>query len=107
MKNKQIDAENCKNCAHFKACCKWTDFPKQIGFPICREFIANRTVTELANKITKTNRQIFDDIFDKLMTSFPTECFINEPCKTEVRIYKMINDIRKKYTGDPNNDRTM
>jgi hypothetical protein len=23
---------------HFEACCKWTDFPKQLGFPVCRKY---------------------------------------------------------------------
>ncbi len=34
---KQIE-KNCNECLHFEACCKWTDFPKQIGFPTCRKF---------------------------------------------------------------------
>lgn len=36
-KEKQIE-KNCNECLHFEACCKWTDFPKQIGFPTCRKF---------------------------------------------------------------------
>lgn len=30
--------KNCKNCLHFGACSKWTDFPKQCGFPVCAHF---------------------------------------------------------------------
>ena len=33
-----VEEKNCKECLHFEACCKWTDFPRQIGFPICRKF---------------------------------------------------------------------
>lgn len=38
MSKEQIDTKNCKECLHFEACCKWTDFPKQIGFPTCRNY---------------------------------------------------------------------
>ena len=34
----QTEQRNCKECLHFEACCKWTDFPKQIGFPVCRKY---------------------------------------------------------------------
>ena len=37
---KQIEEKNCKDCLHYEACCKWTDFPKQIGFPVCRNFVS-------------------------------------------------------------------
>ena len=37
MSREKIE-KNCNECLHFKACCKWTDFPKQIGFPTCRKF---------------------------------------------------------------------
>lgn len=30
--------KNCKNCLHFGACSKWTDFPMQCGFPVCAHF---------------------------------------------------------------------
>jgi hypothetical protein len=38
MSREQIDNKNCKECLHFEACLKWTDFPKQIGFPTCRNY---------------------------------------------------------------------
>jgi hypothetical protein len=28
----------CKNCLHFNACSKWTDFPEQCGVPVCARF---------------------------------------------------------------------
>lgn len=28
----------CKNCNHFNACSKWTDFPNQCGVPVCARF---------------------------------------------------------------------
>ena len=28
----------CKECLHYDACCKWTDFPKQCGIPVCARF---------------------------------------------------------------------
>lgn len=34
----RIEEKNCKECLHFEACCKWTDFPKQLGFPVCRKY---------------------------------------------------------------------
>lgn len=34
----RIDEKNCKECLHFEACCKWTDFPKQVGFPVCGKY---------------------------------------------------------------------
>lgn len=42
-REKQIEEKNCKECLHFEACCKWTDFPKQIGFPVCRKFTPTNT----------------------------------------------------------------
>ena len=30
--------KNCRECLHFNACSKWTDFPKQCGFPVCAHF---------------------------------------------------------------------
>ena len=42
-REKQIEKKNCKECLHFEACCKWTDFPKQIGFPVCRKFTPTNT----------------------------------------------------------------
>lgn len=38
----QIEKKNCKECLHFEACCKWTDFPKQLGFPVCRKYRKQR-----------------------------------------------------------------
>ena len=45
MSKEQIDTKNCKECLHFEACSKWTDFPKQIGFPTCRRFTPINTPT--------------------------------------------------------------
>lgn len=33
-----MSEKNCKDCIHFCACCKWTDFPKQCGVPVCAKF---------------------------------------------------------------------
>lgn len=33
-----MSEKNCKDCIHFRACCKWTDFPKQCGVPVCAKF---------------------------------------------------------------------
>lgn len=33
-----MNEKNCKECLHFEACCKWTDFPKQCGTPVCSRF---------------------------------------------------------------------
>lgn len=30
--------KTCKDCIHFGACSKWTDFPKQCGVPVCASF---------------------------------------------------------------------
>ena len=35
---KMSEEKNCKDCLHLEACSKWTDFPKQIGFPTCSKF---------------------------------------------------------------------
>lgn len=42
-----IYEKNCKDCIHIEACSKWTDFPKQIGFPICRKFKPTADVVEV------------------------------------------------------------
>ena len=41
-------------------------------------------------------RVIFDEIFSKLMEAFPTQSFIDTPCKTEDRIWLMLKDVRSK-----------
>ena len=64
---KQKEEKNCKECLHFEACCKWTDFPKQIGFPVCRKF-------------TPTNT--------------PTNTNLHQPCKS-VQVEEMIKVIEK------------
>lgn len=33
-----MNEETCKDCIHFDACSKWTDFPKQCGVPVCARF---------------------------------------------------------------------
>lgn len=38
---------NCKECIHFEACSKWTDFPKQCGEPTCRHFEQRADVVEV------------------------------------------------------------
>lgn len=43
-------------------------------------------------------REIFEEIYDRLMTSFPTSSFIDAPCTTEDRIYDMLAKLKKKYT---------
>ena len=38
---------------------------------------------------------IFDEIFSKLMEAFPTQNFIDAPCSTEDRLWKMLKDVRE------------
>lgn len=33
-----MNEKTCKDCLHFDACSKWTDFPKQCGVPVCARF---------------------------------------------------------------------
>ncbi len=49
----RIEVKNCKECLHFEACSKWTDFPEQLGFPVCRKY-RKQSVGEWA--VTGTER---------------------------------------------------
>ena len=33
-----MSEKTCKDCIHFDACSKWTDFPKQCGVPVCARY---------------------------------------------------------------------
>lgn len=46
---------------------------------------------------------IFDGIFSKLMEAFPTQSFIDAPCKTEERLWSMLKAIRENCLEE-NND---
>lgn len=49
-------------------------------------------------KASEVAREIFEEIYDRLMTSFPTSSFIDAPCTTENRLYSMLAELKKKYT---------
>lgn len=64
----RIEEKNCKECLHFEACCKWTDFPKQLGFPVCRsyrkqisgEWIFHKDGSATCNQCNTTQKHICD-----------------------------------------------
>ena len=43
-------------------------------------------------------REIFALIFDRLLTSFPAQSFIDAPCTTHDRLFDMLDELQKKYT---------
>ena len=57
---------------------------------------------ERAETKSEVAREIFEEIYDRLMTSFPTSSFIDAPCTTENRLYSMLAELKKKYTGGKN-----
>ena len=34
----EYDGLSCRECDHFEACSRWTDFPKHCGIPTCSHF---------------------------------------------------------------------
>lgn len=84
---KQIEEKNCKECLHFEACSKWTDFPKQIGFPVCRKYrkqVEGEWLTETKNRFFGVKRRYcsicgktpyFDNFMGKyLLTNYCPDC---------------------------------
>ena len=51
----------------------------------------------IATAKSEVAREIFEEIYHILLTSFPTSSFIDAPCTTENRIYDMIAKLKKKY----------
>ena len=74
-----MDEKNCKECLHFEACCKWTDFPKQIGVPVCRKYRRQSDKTiELSCKVGDLvyevcGWQIFEYVITSIEISSPYE----------------------------------
>lgn len=64
-----MEEKNCNQCAHYDACCKWTDFPKQCGIPVCLRFTEK---SEVAKEFT---------------------CFVGDPHKVEYCPY--LDEIEK------------
>ena len=86
----QIEEKNCKECLHFEACCKWTDFPKQIGFPICRKFTPTNTNLHQPCKSVQV-----EEIVKLLCADYGEGCkdcpWENLPCSAKEQAKKLYN----------------
>ena len=57
---KKADKEKtCKSCLHYKACLKWSDFPKQCGVPTCRHFCEDKKSAVAREIFAEINRLLF------------------------------------------------
>ena len=45
----------------------------------------------------KVASEIFAEIYDRLLQSFPAQSFIDAPCTTHDRIFNMVAELKKKY----------
>lgn len=44
--------------------------------------------------------EIFAEIYERLLLSFPAQSFIDAPCTTHDRLFNMVAELKKKYTED-------
>lgn len=44
------------------------------------------------------SREIFAEIYERLLLSFPAQSFIDAPCTTHDRLFNMVAELKKKYT---------
>lgn len=42
--------------------------------------------------------EIFAEIYERLLLSFPAQSFIDAPCTTHDRLFNMVAELKKKYT---------
>ena len=63
-----MEEKNCKHCVHYEACCKWTDFPKQCGIPVCTRFsdVAPKSEVEKLKEDIEVWKQERFNIFQRL-----------------------------------------
>ena len=64
------------------------------------EMIAKFCYQEIDKKASDVAREIFEEIYDRLLQSFPPASFIDAPCTTHDRIFDMIAELKKKYTKE-------
>lgn len=51
-------------------------------------------------KTSEVARVIFALIYDRLLTSFPEQSFVDAPCITYSKMFDMLDELQKKYTED-------
>lgn len=53
-------------------------------------------------RLAEERTEIFTEIYDRLLQSFPAQSFIDAPCTTHDRLFNMVAELKKKYTeGEP------
>lgn len=63
--------------------------------------VLTNTINKYRNCEADVAREIFALIYDRLLTSFPAQSFIDAPCTTHDRLFDMLDELKKKYTeGD-------
>lgn len=50
--------KTCKDCIHFGACSKWTDFPKQCGVPVCASFAEQSEWISVEDRMPEANLHV-------------------------------------------------
>ena len=60
--------------------------------------IADYLIGQGYRKASEVAREIFEEIYERLLQSFPPASFIDAPCTTHDRIFDMIAELKKKYT---------
>ena len=72
---------------------KWKEINEQLHKEMSEQMIKER---KIERKLVA--REIFALIYDRLLTFFPAQSFIDTPCTTYDRLFDMLDELQKKYT---------